>query len=250
MHSHVAPSTQSSGLKTAVDIVIAPRDALERLRTAPTWGWAFSIAFVLMVVGYFLQQPAAQHAAVGTMQHAIATSPLYANLSEEQKGRILARVQNPPAYQTAISIVGLIVAIFIATLLNATILFLGTKLGQGTTTFARLFAGSMNIAVPTIGFYYVVLGIICRAFGPDHFTTTLDMLRAVPGLAMVAPSATGKLAVFLANIQVFTLWGFGLNTAMMRITADVRSAVAWIFPLLILILAASVAAGAATFFGG
>lgn len=250
MQSDVAPTTEAGGLKTAVDIVVAPRDAFERLRTAPTWGWALLITFVLMLVGYFLQQPAAEHAAVGTIQHAIATSPLYSNLSEEQKARIIARAQNPPAYQAAIGIGGLLIALFIATLLTATILLVGSKVGGGSATFARLFAGSMNIAVPTIGIYYVVLGIICRIFGADHFTTTLDMLRVVPGLAMLAPGATGRLGGFLANVQVFTLWGFGLNTAMMRITAQVRSAAAWIFPLLILIFAALIAGGVASFFGG
>jgi hypothetical protein len=237
-------------VQTAVDIVIAPLEALKRLRATPTWGWAFLIVFLLMVVGYFLQQPAAEHAAIGTMQHALATSPLYGNLSEEQKARILARVQNPPAYQTALGIAGLIVAIFLATLFNATILLVGNALGRGSGTFARLFAGSMNIAIPTIGIYYVVLGIICRAFGADHFTTTLDVIRAVPGLAAFAPGATGKLGFFLANIQVFALWGVGLNIAMMRVLAQIRNAVAWVFPILILILAALTASGAATLFGG
>ncbi len=36
-----------NGLKTALDTIVAPKDAFESLRSAPTWGWAFLLALVL-----------------------------------------------------------------------------------------------------------------------------------------------------------------------------------------------------------
>jgi hypothetical protein len=241
---------KGSGLKTAIDILAAPKDAFEALRVVPTWGWALILALILTVIGFFLQQPAVQHASLGTLAHAFATNPLYTNLTNDQKKEMLERVAHPPAYQTALGLIGLVLVLFVSTLLNAIILLAGNAIAHGKADFKRLFAGSMNIAVPTIGLYAVVLGVICRALGAEHFATTADMLRATPGLALLAPGATGKLAMFLAGIHVFTLWGCGLNIAMMRITAGVKSALSWVFPLFILIAGAALLAAASGFYGG
>ena len=241
---------KGSGLKTSIDILIAPKDAFEELRVVPTWGWALSVTLVLMVIGYFLTQPAAEHASLGTLTHALATNPLYTNLSDEQKKQMLERVAHPPAYQTALGLISLVLVLFISTLLNAIILLAGNAIAHGRADFKRLFAGSMNIAVPAMGLYSVTLGVICRVLGAEHFAMTTDVLRAILGLALLAPDATGKLATFLAGIHIFTLWGCGLNVAMMRITAGVKNALSWGFPLLILIAGAALQAAASVFSGG
>jgi Yip1 domain len=246
----ISQASKAGGLKTVIDIIVAPKDAFESLRPNPIWGWAFLAAFVLMIVGYFLQQPATQHASLGSMQHALATSPLYSTLTDEQKQRILARVAHPPAYQTALGIGGVVASLFVATLLNAVILLAASSLARGTGDFKHLFAGSMHIAVPSFGLYSLVLGIICRILGADHFATIADMGRAVPSLALVASGATGKLEAFLAGVQIFSLWGCGLNIVMMRTLAGVRNALAWLVPLLILIGAALLAATASGLYGG
>ncbi|MGA9946039.1 MAG: hypothetical protein WBP75_13480 [Candidatus Cybelea sp.] len=241
---------KGSGLKTAIDILIAPKDALEALRVVPTWGWALIVTLALMVLGYFLAQPAAQHASLGTLTQAFATNPLYTNLSDEQKRQMLERVAHPPAYQTALGLISLVLVLFVSTLLNAVVLLAANAIAHGSADFKRLFAGSMNIAVPAMGLYSVTLGVICRVLGAEHFTTTTDVLRAIPGLALLAPGATGKLATFLAGIHIFTLWGYGLNVGVMRITAGVKNALSWAFPLFILIAGAALQAASSGFSGG
>ena len=77
MAADISQAPKVSGLKTVLDIIVAPKDAFESLRTNPVWGWALLVTLVLMIVGYFLEQPASQHASYGTLQHALATSPLY-----------------------------------------------------------------------------------------------------------------------------------------------------------------------------
>ena len=238
-----------SGLKTAIDVVIAPKDAFEALRAVPTWGWALVVALVLMLAGYFLQQPAVRHASLGTLTHAFATNPLYTNLGDEQKRQALERVAHPPAYQTVLGLISPVLVLFVSTSLNAIILLAGNAAAHGNADFKRLFAGSMNIAIPAIGLYSVTLGVICRILGADHFATMSAVLQGTPSLALLAPGATGKLATFLAGIQIFTLWGFGLNVAMMRITAGVRNGFSWAFPLLILIAGAAFQTAASGFYG-
>jgi hypothetical protein len=240
---------KGGGLKTAIDILIAPKDAFEELRLVPTWGWALIVALVLMVIGFFLQQPAVEHASLGTLAHAFATNPLYTNLTDDQKKQMLERVAHPPGYQTALGLISLILVLFISTLLNAIILLAANVIAQGSGDFKRFFAGSMNIAVPAIGLYSVTLGLICRVLGAEHFATTADVLRATPGLALLAPGASGKLAMFLAGIHIFTLWGCGLNIAMMRVTAGVKNALSWAFPLFILIASAALQAAASGLYG-
>jgi hypothetical protein len=237
-------------MKTAIDIIISPKDAFESLREKPVWGWTLLATLVLMIIGYFLQLPATEHASYGTMQHALATSPLYSTLTDEQKARVLERVAHPPAYQAALGIGSIVIILFVASLLNSVILLAGSALARGSGDFKHLFAGSMAITVPSFGLYSLVLGIILRVLGADHFATIADIYRAVPGLALLAPGATGKLGAFLGGIQIFSLWGCGLNILMMQILAGVRNAVAWLVPLLILIGAALLQAGTSGLYGG
>jgi Yip1 domain len=237
-------------MKTVIDIIVAPKDAFESLRENPVWGWTLLATVVLMIIGYFLQLPATEHASYGTMQHALATSSLYSTMTDEQKARVLARVAHPPAYQAALGIASIVIVLFVAALLNAAILLAGSALARGSGDFKHLFAGSMAITVPSFGLYSLVLGIILRVLGPDHFATIADIYRAVPGLALLVSGASGKLAAFLAGIQIFSLWGCGLNIVMMQVLAGVRNAVAWLVPLLILIGAALLQAGTSGLYGG
>lgn len=250
MTADIPQPPRANGLKTALDIVVAPKDAFESLRSNPIWLWTFLTTLALMIVGYFLQLPATQHASLGSMQHALATSPLYATLTDEQKQRILERVAHPPAYQAALGIGSIVIFLFAATLLNAVILLAAGALARGTGDFRHLFAGSMAITVPSLGLYSLVLGIISRVLGADHFATVADIYRAVPGLALLMPAASGRLGAFLGGIQLFSLWGCGLNILMMRILARVRNALAWLAPILILICSALVQAVLSGLYGG
>ncbi|HEY1977774.1 MAG TPA: hypothetical protein VGG89_14575 [Candidatus Baltobacteraceae bacterium] len=242
--------TKASGLNTLVDTIISPKEAFEALAVSPTWGWACLVAIVLLLGGYALQRPAQLHAAVGTLQHMMATNSLFASMSDEQKQRAIESASHPSALQTAFGVFGVIVSLFFAALINSVVLLIANIAGRGRADFGRLWAASMNIAIPTFGLNYVVLGVICLAVGADHFQNTGDLLRSVPGLATLLPGTRGALAGFLMGINVFTLWGFGLNVAMMRIMARVSGAVAWIFPLLILLGGACIFAGTSRFYGG
>ncbi len=238
MNQPDALSVRAGGLKTAIDTIVAPKDAFESLRSAPTWGWAFLISCALMVVGYFLQHPAMQHASIGTMQHALNTNPIYASMSDDQKQQALDRIAHPPAFQTALGLVSVAVTLFVSAAVNAAILLGATAIARGEASFGRLFAGSMNIAVPSLGIFWVVLGIICQVLGADHFSTMTDVFRSVPSLATIAPGVTGKLGIFLSGVHIFTLWGCALNIVMMRVTAGVKGALSWIGPVFILVLGA------------
>jgi hypothetical protein len=249
MNLEAAPTPKASGLKTALDTVLAPKEAFESLRRTPTWGWALLVTIVLLAAGFALQRPAAVHAQAGTTRQMLATSPFLAGTPPETKQRMIERALHPSAVSAAIGFLSLLAVLFIACLFNALILLGGTALGEGTATFATLWAGSVNIAIPTLGLGALTLGIICTVRGPDAFATTAEMMHAVPGLALLAPGATGALAGFLGAISVFTLWGFALNVLLMRTAAGVKNAAAWIFPLIITLLGGSLGVIVGSFTG-
>ena len=71
---------KANGLKTAIDIVIAPKEAFESLRVSPTWGWAFLITTVLAIAAFFVMMPASLHGMAGEF----AKNPQMQQMTAEQ----------------------------------------------------------------------------------------------------------------------------------------------------------------------
>lgn len=247
MSTQAPVAAQATGLSNVVDTVVSPGDAFDRLSMAPTWGWALVIAVILLLVGTYVESPAARHAAVQSITHMTATSPLMANLTAEKKAEIIANAGKPSIAQYIVPVV----ILFIIVLLNTVILLIGNAVGGGKADFKRLWCGSMNIAVPTMALGILVTGVVTMLRGPDAFNSNLDMLRAVPGLAMFAGDAPPVTVGFLSGFTVFTIWGAYLNATMMRRLAKTSAGTAWTFALLILfggaILAAAMTAAAGAF---
>lgn len=231
-------AAKANGLSTVIDTIASPNEAFERQRTAPTWGWALAITIVLLLAGAYLQGPAARHANAAQTQHMIANSPIYATLSDAKKQQILDRAGKPSLF----SYVGPVVFLFVGVLLNTLFMLIGNAVGKGEADFKRLWCGSMNIAVPTLGLGAIVLGVITTMRGPDAFSNGIQLLQAMPSLATLAPNAGVVLVALLAGISVFTVWGFFLNATMLRVTGKTSSAVAYAFAAIVLLLGAGTGA--------
>lgn len=236
-------ATKANGLTTVVDTVVSPSEAFERQRTMPTWGWALIVALVLLLAGTYLQGPAMRHASVAQVQHMIANNPALANLSDAQKQKMIARQGQASLWSYA----GAVFTVFIAVFFNTLFMLIGNAVGRGQADFKRLWCGSMNIAVPTLGLGAIVLGIITMIRGADSFSNTFAIVESVPSLAMIVPSTNIALATFLSGISVFSVWGFFLNAAMLRITGKTSTPVAYTFAAIVLILGALVAAAGGAF---
>lgn len=232
-------AAKTGGLSNVIDTIVAPAEAFERQRTAPTWGWALVVALVLLLAGAYLQGPAARHVAAVTTQHMMATSTLFANATAEQKQRAIANAGKTSPF----SYVGPVIMLFLAVFFNTIVMLLGNAVGRGTADFKRLWCGSMNIAVPTLALGGIVLGIITTVRGADSFESSLALAQAVPSLAMLVPHASAVMEGFLASISVFTIWGFFLNATMLRVMARTSPAIAYTFAAVVLVLGALFAAG-------
>ncbi len=239
MSVSVPAAAKVNGLSTVVDTIAAPADAFERQRTAPTWGWALVVSLVLLLAGTFLQAPAARHVANAQVQRMVSTSPLFANATAEQKQKALANAGKPSVF----SDVAPILVLFFAVFFNTVILLAGNALGRGQADFKRLWCGSMNIAVPTIGLGAIALGVITMVRGADSFESSIAMAQAMPSLATVVRHGSPALLAFLSAISIFTVWGFFLNTTMLRVTGKTSAGIAYTFAAIVLLLGAVFAAG-------
>jgi len=230
----------SSGLATVVDTIAAPRTAFERIRQQPTWGWAFLIAFVLMIVGSILTAPAQQHAQVASLQRNFS-KPVYASVSDARKQAILNNAEHPSvgARVFGYAAVGIVLLLFV--FFNTLLVLIGNAIGGGDGTFKRYWAGSMNIAIPTAALSTIVVGIICMLRGADSFNSSIDIAAAAPSLGMFihpSPAAT----VFFSSISIFSLWGLYLNATQMQVN-NVNKTTAWATAIIILLAGASMYAG-------
>ncbi|MBV8117392.1 MAG: hypothetical protein JOZ01_05415, partial [Candidatus Eremiobacteraeota bacterium] len=76
---------KASGLKTALDTVIAPKDAFEQLRVAPTWGWALLLVLILYALASYLLTPALVHAITADWPRQVAANPSLAQMTPDEQ---------------------------------------------------------------------------------------------------------------------------------------------------------------------
>lgn len=213
-----------NGLTTALNIVVAPKEAFETLRVVPMWGWAFLIAVVLAVAGSYLALPAQIHASQANMAHMYATDPRFAQMSDAQKAQSMK-------FGMAIASVSPFLApiyLLIAGAIGALILLLVNAIGHGKGTFKQFWAAMINCSIVTYGLFAIVQGIVVRLHGPETYNRPLDIFMAMPSLAWLAPNAAPKTVAFLAAIHPFTIWGFVLTVMTLTIIGRVAKAPAYI----------------------
>ncbi|MBV8491472.1 MAG: YIP1 family protein [Candidatus Eremiobacteraeota bacterium] len=232
---------KANGLKTLLDVIIAPKEAFEQLRIAPTWGWAFLVALVLYTVGTFLLTPALVHATQAGFPEMVAATPQLQQLTPEQQQAQLKIVLTVISFSWVFAIF-----IFPLILLVQTVVLLIFKaIGRGDAGFGKLWAVACNVAVPSIGLGSICVAIVAMIRGADSFQRATDVQTAMPSLALIAPAAGAKLHVFLGLINPFSLWGCFLMATGLIVTARVSKTVGWIGAVAILVVGAALAAAGA-----
>jgi Yip1 domain len=223
---------KANGLKTAIDIVIAPKEAFEALRVSPTWGWAFLITTVLAVVAYFVMMPASLHGMAGD----IAKNPQFQQLPPDQ----LQKTTEMSKAFFPIGAVALPIVLLFFSLIEALIMLLFNALGRGSGTFKTLWASSVNIGI-IYGISQIVGMAVVLLRGVDSFSSMTEVQQAVPSLALLVPSGGVKLVAFLATVTPFSIWSVVLVAMTMTIVARVPKVQAWLAAILCWVLPALLA---------
>ncbi|HEY1427976.1 MAG TPA: YIP1 family protein, partial [Candidatus Tumulicola sp.] len=214
------PASNLDGLKTALDIVIAPKDALERLRVRPTWGWAILIVIVLYALASWAMGPALVHATQTDWPNTIAKSPQLAAQAPSQQEAALALTLKIVAVSWAFTPV----IVLFGVLLQAVIMTLFNLAGHGTGGFRKLWAVSVNIGIPLIALNGIVIAVIVLVRGSQSFSSAAELQTVMPSLGYLVPMSSLKLHTFLTFFNPFTIWGTGLIIAGMVIVAGVSRA--------------------------
>lgn len=233
----VESATKPSGLKTLWDTIVAPKEAFESLRAAPTWGLALVIVVILSALASYLITPAIVHGMTADWPNMVARNPRLAQLTPEQQQAQLGIVV---AFTKFSWIFTPIISVF-AAVIGAIVLLIFNAIGRGEGSFAKYWAAQWNIAIVTAA-GSIVLAIIVLIRGADSFTSATDVQSAMPSLGMLVPASSVKLHTFLSVFSVFGLWATGLEIAALAIIGRVSRPVAWLGGSLTLILGALIAA--------
>lgn len=233
----VESATKPSGLKTLWDTIVAPKEAFESLRAAPTWGWAFLIVVVLSALSSYVITPATQHAIAGDWAHTVAANPQIAALTPAQQQLQLAFAQK------IASLIWIFIPIFalITAFVGALVLLIFNAIGHGEGSFVKYWAAQWNIGIVSAA-GAIVLAVIVLIRGADSFDSAASLQSAMPSLASVVPSSSVKLHAFLSAFSFFGIWAMGLEIAALSIIGRVKPPIAWMGGTLTLIVGALIAA--------
>jgi len=231
-----------SSLYNAVDIIVAPATAFDRLREVPAWGWAFLIVSVLGAIGSLLAAPATMHALQTTLPAQLAANDAIAKLPPDQQQRAIANALGFTKVMTQISWLFVPVLVLLVALIQALVMTIANAIAHGDGTFKKFFALSITVTVVGIGLSSIVLGIIVLVRGADSFESATAVQSALPSLGLLAPGSKGALAGFLGALNVFYLWSTALLALGMVRVGRITPPVAWSSAIVLLLLTACFAA--------
>jgi len=241
---------RGNSLSNAVDIIIAPQAAFDRIREVPAWGWVFLVACVLGIIGAFLSGPATMHALQTTLPAQLAANEQIAKLPPEQQQKAIA---NAVAISTMIghfSFLFIPIVVLVGGLVQGLVLTVANAISHGDGSFKKYFALSITVSIVGIGLSSIALGIIVLLRGADSFESTIAVQSALPSLALLAPGAKGAIAGFLGSINVFYLWATALLALGMIRVGRIAPPLAWSTAAVLLLLTAGLAAFGAARNGG
>ncbi len=232
-----------------VDIVIAPTAAFERLRTAPTWVWAFVVATILGAIGSVLLAPALIHAMDVTMPAKLAASPQITKLPADQQQQMIAMQMKFSHVILQLTWLFIPVGLLLIGVIQAVVMLVANAVGHGDGTFRKYFALSMTVAVVGTGLGTLVTGVIVTLRGANTYESQSAVTASMPGLGLLVPGAHGALAGFLSVFTVFSLWAVALVALGMIHVGRISPPLAWTFAVLMLLIGACLGAVGASFNG-
>jgi hypothetical protein len=222
-HMAVDTSPKPDGLKVALDTIVAPKEAFEAIRSAPTWGLAFLIVLILFGLGGYLLTPANMHAMAADWPNVVAQSPALSGMSADQQQQQLQLAEKVSAFAWIIVVIAVPIYIVIATVLY----LIFDKIGRGDGSFGKYWAAATNISI-VAGLGYALTAVIAMIRGADSFNKPMDVITTMPSLLLLAPHAAPKVAALLGSVTPFSIWAIVLGAIALRTIGRVQQIPAWL----------------------
>jgi hypothetical protein len=192
-----AAPQNSNGLATYLSVLWAPGEAFDRLRQAPTWGWAAVIGIALILISTIISLPEIAKVAQ------IAQDQRLATMSADQAAAARQAMASMKGLTPVFAIVGVLVVPWIIWILSALVYTIGGALSGAGAKFSLAWVVAVNLGI--IAFVgAVVNAIILVGRGPDAISSPLDQYT-LPSLGMLVHDNV-KLATFLNAYNVDYLW--------------------------------------------
>lgn len=233
-----AGTAKTSGLTTALDTIIAPKEAFERLRTAPTWGWALLLVIACYAIASYLMTPALIHGTQADWPRQVAADPRLAQLTPDQQRQGLEIGLKFVQFSWLFAP---IVVLFVI-VIQAVFMLIFKAVGRGDGSFRTLWSAATNIQLPALGINALVTAAIVLLRGADTFNSTAEIQTAMPSLGLLVDPSSVKLHAFLSAFNPFTLWGCGLTILAMIVAARVGRVWAWATGIASLLVSAALVA--------
>jgi hypothetical protein len=232
-----------SGLLTAIDIIIAPQAAFERIAVAPTWAWALLLTIAVSVMYSFVTLPAAQHVVDASVPQILAHNAQIASLPAAEQPKQIARIMGFYHFFVKINFIVQPFSILITALLQTVALLVINIAAKGKANFSRLWSLTANISVVGYGVTLLVMMLVIVLRGPEAFDSLAAIVNTMPGLGLLAPPDAHVLGAFLAPFNVTNIWASVLFVIGMRTIAGIKTVPAIIGPVLMMFTLAIISAG-------
>jgi len=192
------------GLVTYVWVLARPRAAFERLKNAPTWGWAAAIGLLLTLAAFLIAEPAQLHVLATSESHRIAALPP----SERIRAQIV-QLHISESHKT-LFIVGALVGPWITWFLMALFFFMAAAISRARASFGMAWVVALNsYVVYALG--GVANAVLLAAHDPNHVNSALDLI-AMPSLGWLFPH-NQAIAAFLSAYGPFNIWYYVIIAA-------------------------------------
>jgi hypothetical protein len=227
-----APPEKANGFATYLSVLTAPTAAFERLRVAPTWGWAMIGTLVLLLVSTFISMPEIMKVAHIAQEQALT------QMSADRQAVARQSMQSMQGIFPIFAIIGVLVVTWIVWLLSAIVYALGGALSGAVARFGLAWVVSVNLSI-IAGVGALVNAIILAARGPDAISSALDQY-ALPSLGMLVHDNV-KMATFLNTYNLDYLWLYVVAVIALERTLTMKRPAAIVTVVVLSLIGAGIA---------
>jgi len=206
------------------DVFVDPEHGLQKVWHASSVLIPILVLLICFCLGSGLQSRALHNVQATSQQQNFAVDS--ASLTQTQRQAVEETRSAPVSHDVtnwAIGFVAVIIVLGLGAVLAATTVMIG----GGTLKMLRVFAVTMYIAVPTLGLYLVLSGLLIGIEDPTHFETYASLTPRVPSISYLAPFVTSAFwRAFWGAINPFSAWALFLYFVFFAKVAKVNRAAA------------------------
>jgi hypothetical protein len=221
-------------VKTALDILIAPRDAFARIRETPVWVWPLAIAIVIGSFSVLALLPALKHALETGLPAQLAATPQFAKLPPDLQQKQIATVVALQLQVVNFTWLFTIVVVPLVAAVQALVMLVAAKIGGGDRGYKHFWSLAVHVQIAgSVGGLLADAIVLLR--GANSFDAPDQLQTVLPNLALLVPGGPHVLVAFFGALNIVTIWQCALLAFGMIAVGRIPRPVAWTAAILMLL---------------